>query len=472
MKFMRATSLWVSLLTVLSCSPGGVGQIFLDGQPLQSSSNGTYSDDIVLDAGVHRLELRNSAKVTLSGNITGAGSLNVTVFDGGTLALAGKQQHQGTVLESGNLDLVGAGYEFGNVTISSSGGTVRRLAIPTDISSDLRAWFDASDVNSTFLDTAFFTKATAPGARVVVWKNRAVPWPNATQKLGSVFRTADMKSLAFRASAFEINDIYLFDQAGFIAVIRPKNQANQNPKAVFTSTILDGIAPISIGIGNSTAGTLITPQVVLATYNIAYGWNSLAEVQLDSDRQIILGSSIGPSGAQMQVDGVTFRARKNLSMYRLPATSALGKFQYFIARRWDRDDTYNVDISEIVVAADTSSLDGMTGYIAWHNNLQDRLPADHPYKTQPPIAVIAPKEVTVGYFCSGEKRCADYRKPLCGPLCSIGEACISNADCASWKCAIGICAAPECSPGCAVGAKCSDKSHCTSGKCESGTCVL
>ena len=472
MTFIRATLIRVSLLTVLSCSPSGVGQIFLDGQPLKSSSTGTYLDEIVLDAGVHRLELRNSAKVTLSGDITGAGSLTVAVFDGGTIALTGKQQHQGTVLESGNLDLVGAGYEFGNVTVSSSGGTVRRLAVPNDISSGLRAWFDASDVNSTFVDTALFTKATVPGARVVGWKNRAVPWPNANIRLGDVFRTADMKSLAFQGGAFVINDIYLFDQAGFIAVIRPKNQTTQNPKAIFTSSLSDGIAPISIGIGNSNTGILFSPQVVLATYNITYGWNSLAEVQLESGRQIILGSSIGPSGAQMQVDGVTFRARKNFSMYRLPATSALGKFQYFIARRWDGDDTYNVDISEIVVAADTLSLDGMTGYIAWHNNLQDRLPKDHPYKSQPPIAVITSKEVTVGYTCSGETRCADFRKPLCGPLCSIGEVCISNADCASWKCAQGICAAPECSPGCAVGEKCSDKSQCTSGKCESGLCVL
>ena len=472
MKFTDATTLRIFLIATVLGSCGSGSQIYLDGQPLISTSNGIVSADIVLDAGVHKLELRNSEKFLISGNIIGSGSLNVNVYNGGTLLLSGKQLHQATVLESGSLDIVGSGYEFGTVTVLNPGATVRRLAIPTDITSDLRAWFDASDVNTTFVDPTMLTKASFPGATVSVWKNRALPWPNATTTLGAVKRTSDMKSLIFQGGAFVIKDIYLFDQASLVAAIRPKFQSDLNPKAIFTSSLVEGIAPFSMGIGNSSSVISITPQAGLATHKQGSGWNALAGIQLDTNSEVILSGSIGPGGAQMQINGVTARSRIDMSMYQLPANSQLGRFQYYIARRWDGDNTYATDISELVVTADITSIDGMTGYIAWHNKYQDRLPYDHPYKKQPPVATITSKDITVELVCPAGKTCINYRKPLCGPLCLLGEACISNADCTSWKCTNSICAAPDCSPGCAVGAKCADKSQCSTGKCEVGFCAL
>ena len=445
-------------------------EIYLDGKQLLNGTASSNSSELFLEEGEHQLELRDGSKYTLSGDITGPGVLKVNIKDPGVLYLSGKQLHKGTILESGNLDLVDAGYFAGNVTVLNETGVARRLAIPTDISSELRAWFDGSDLSTAFSDTELTKLASQPGDPVVAWKNRAWEWPIARLHTGAISRSFDLKSLSFQGGAFAMKDLYLKDKVNVVAAIRPTFQSG-NSTAILTTNIVDGILPVALGAGLSSAyGT--TPQIGLGTYSSTGGaWKNVPEVTLGVGNPVLIGGFIGPAGAELQIDGTTVRANNQMKVSQAATGSTFGRFTYYIARRWDADNMYLTDISELAVVADTTSIDAITGYIAWHNNLQDKLPSNHPYKLKPPIATVKAKEVTVQYECSDGKTCSDFRKVLCGPLCAFGDTCITNADCGSWNCVNEVCAAPACSTGCAVGAKCGESKECTSGKCESGFCV-
>ena len=347
---------------------------------LDKAVSTTYEEPLNIKAGAHTLEIAGTGDYTLTGSISGEGTLTISAEDGNTITMQGAQLNPGIKIVSGTLDLMSLKWAFGSPTRSGT-GIIKRYGTPKDLSSELRAWFDASDVNSVFSDASRMSSQRNAGGVVHGWTNLANHALSASTLNGLPMWSVEKDAIVLNNASYTLGNLELPTGGTVIAVVTTTALNGQAP-AIFTGTANDGGFPVMLG-GDPEFRNLV-PTITAAYSTGTDTWIISDSQPITLDQKHIFGMSTNTSGITLQIDGLTVSVKNN------EITSFGQAPTYRIGRRWDAvTDFWNGKFYEIVVANGSSSLIALTGYMAWHNNLTAALPENHPHKNAPPAVVIS-----------------------------------------------------------------------------------
>ena len=342
----------------------------------------TYDQPLFFPEGAHTLEVAGSGDYTITGSISGPGTVRISAGEGNTIFLKGAQLNNGLTIASGTLDLMALKWDFG-IPARSDNGIIRRYANPKDLSSKLRAWFDGANSDSIFADSARTKPQRRSGGIVHGWTNLANPSLSASTLNGIPQRSVEKDAINLQQASFTIADLRLTNGASVIAVVTTTSFSGPK-QAIFTGTQEPG-SKVSVMLGNHpylqhrfSAGTLL-----------AGSWSATDGQTIPLNQKQIIGAQFSTTDILLEIDGLLVSNSRNGSGEATHSTT------YRIGQRWDNEHYWNGNFYEIIATGGTDELERLTGYMAWHNNLNAALPADHPHKSAPPTVVITAAGSTI-----------------------------------------------------------------------------
>ena len=358
-----------------------VSGLYFDGiLILAASDSTTYDRDLHVLDGSHSIRIIGSGDFTFSEKFTGPGTVTITTDAGNTVFLKSPQENGGVDIASGTLDVTALRWATNMITRSGS-GIIKRCATPPELSSELRAWFDASKAETIFSDELRTEPQTTPGGVVKGWTNLANPSLSASSRRAPSKLSNKKDAIVLGESSFGMENLNLNNQATVIAVVKSLHLYGSLP-SIFSgdeigrdaereSSVMLGVDPLSrVGKPNIVAGNLLGSWILSEPHHFEYGTKQM------------FGATWGADGIFLQLDGST--VGKNTT----PVHPFVKTKYYKIGERWNAIDYWSGEYYELVVTSDTSDFEKLSGYVAWHNNIQDRLPEEHKYKDAPPVIVL------------------------------------------------------------------------------------
>ena len=334
-----------------------------------------YDLPLVFTEGAHTLEVAGAGDYTITGTISGPGTVRISAGDGNTIFLRGAQLNNGLTITSGTLDLMALKWDFGVPTRSDS-GVIHRYANPKDLSSELRAWFDGANAQSIFRDKSRKSIQRSAGGAIHGWTNLANPSLSASTLNGMPKWSVEKDSIVLQNAAFTIADLGIANEASVIAVVKTTSLSGP-VQAIFTGAE-DAQRKVSVMLGSLYSGV---PAISAA--RLAGAWYTTDAQPISLNQKQIFGAQFSATEIHLEIDGMLAAHSPT------PAWEDTISTSYRIGRRWDAEHFWNGHYYEIIATGDSGDLEGLTGYMAWHNNLHSALPDDHRYKNAPPVATIS-----------------------------------------------------------------------------------
>ena len=351
---------------------------------LDKAVSTTWDQPLTFAAGAHTLEIAGVGDYTINGSISGAGTVTISVGDGNTLFLNGAQLNPGLTVASGTVDLMSLKWAFGSPTRSGT-GTIKRYANPSDLTSKLRAWFDASNELTLFSDASRTSSQRTAGGVVHGWTNLADPSKSASTLNGLPMWSVNKDSIVLSNAAFSLGALDFTGAATVIAVVKTTAQTGVVP-AIFSAEFDSAGVPVMLGADPLARYTV--PTVSAGQYSAGL-WKATDAQPITLDKKQMFGATYGSAGISLQIDG-SMAANNPTAL-----ASILQSNAYRIGRRWDVADYWNGNFFEIVASNDTNNIEALSGYVAWHNGLESVLPDTHKFKAAPPTVVISASGSTI-----------------------------------------------------------------------------
>jgi hypothetical protein len=257
------------------------------------------------------------------------------------------------------------------------------LWTPASIATE--AWLDAADSSTLFDAVSGGSTPSADGA-VARWEDKSGNARHATQstigsrpqRKASLFNSLD--SLRFDG----VDDLLQMDFGGSIAqpvYVFAVTKKNGNPTD-FNGRVFDSSS------SNSSAANVFVPLAAASGGTFVFNFGT--------DRTTTVGFGTAHSIYATLADGsssVIFRNGTSV-VADDPGTNGVQRYCAIGSRNHDGLRNYNGDISEVaIVSAATATKDRqrMEGYLAHKWGLAGSLPADHPFKVDPPfLSTISP----------------------------------------------------------------------------------
>ena len=464
----------ISLAFVAGCS-GPVdsdtraGPLQIDGKPLDLTSA-----SMVLDAGVHIIS-GGSESVKYSGTISGPGMLRVVLNKNSTLVLDGVLTHGDTTVESGTVDLTKAIERSGKFHVTNS-GIVKRLANPTDISSSLRLWVDSKRTWSILRDNYNVNPVDTINQNIAQWMSLD-NWKSYIPKTLNGDQTkfqGEDAGVGIDAGNFSVMNLDIRSEFTVAAVYQPLSVDGANPGCLVTAwgsntsefsvcywtTTDPNTRDLKVGWYKGGVWTYSSSFLINTTVD-----GSTKKFPIEASVDTILTAIGNKSGTELKVNGL------QVSTGSIPFVSNDNiDFEYNFGGSWAYEWSLNMNLRELIITSDSQFVEALTGYLAWRNGLQAKLPGNHPYKLSPPTAVIDKSGSSVYRSCDGDKTCLVTFQSACAPRCLISDRCGNNGDCQSRNCINGKCEAAVCTFNCKNGTSCSAASGCASLNCKDNVC--
>ena len=336
-----------------------------------------YDLPLVFTEGAHTLEVAGAGDYTITGTISGPGTVRISAGDGNTIFLRGTQLNNGLTITSGTLDLMALKWDFGVPTRSDS-GVIHRYANPKDLSSELRAWFDGANAQSIFRDKSRKSIQRSAGGVILGWTNLANPSLSASALNRMPKWSVEKDSIVLQNAAFTIADLGITNGASVIAVVKTTSLTGPM-QSIFTSVIEH--RRVTVMLGSHPVVHHEVPAISAGGY--AGEWSATDAQPISLNQKQIFGAQYSATDILLEIDGMVAAQS--------PMLAREGTFPttYRIGRRWDAEHFWNGHYYEIIATGDSGDLEGLTGYMAWHNNLHSALPDEHRYKNAPPVATIS-----------------------------------------------------------------------------------
>ena len=347
---------------------------------LDKAVSTTYDQPLIFPEGAHTLEVAGSGDYTITGSISGPGTVRIAAGDGNTLFLSGPQLNTGLTITSGTLDLMALKWDFG-VHNRMDTGIIHRYANPKDLSSELRAWFDASNTGTIFRDSNRRTLQRNGGGEVNGWTNIANPDLSASRLNGMPNWSPQKDAIVLNGSAFIIDDLGIVDGATVLAVVETTGLTG-NWHSIFTGSHTYTPVPVMLGSNPHFINNVPAISAAFRLYP-QIRWHSTDAVPIQLNKKQLFGASYGSTGTTLEIDGLQAADDPE------PFVKVVLHTTYRIGRRWDYPDFWNGNYYEIVLTGSPGDIQGLTGYMAWHNNLNTALPDNHRYKNAPPKVTIS-----------------------------------------------------------------------------------
>ena len=354
---------------------------------LDKAVSTTYEQPLFFPEGAHTLEVAGAGDYTVSGSISGPGVVSISAGEGNTIFLTGPQLNNGLTITNGTLDLMALKWDFGNPNRGES-GIIRRYANPKDLSSELRAWFDASNAATIFRDKARLRIQRNAGGVVHGWTNLAQPNISAETMDGIPVWSIQKDSIYMINSGFLVQDLQLTSGATVLAVVKTTGMNGHLP-AIFTGTFTEKGVPVMLGSYPLPGAHGSTISAARFSNMPGTDWEATDAQRITLDQKQLVGAAFGATDIVLEVDG-SIVATQSVSPREFPDPTT-----YRIGRRWDQHAFWNGYYYELIVSGNPRDLKVLTGYMAWHNNLSSTLPDDHPHKSAPPTVVITAAGSTI-----------------------------------------------------------------------------
>ena len=352
---------------------------------LDKAMSTTYDQPLDFPEGAHTLEVAGAGDYTITGAITGTGTVRISAGDGNTIFLKGAQLNLGLTITSGTIDLMALKWDFGHPARSDS-GIIHRFATPKELSSELRAWFDASNASTVFSDKSRLSIQRNGGGVVHGWTNLANPIHSASTLNGLPMWSVQKDSIEMNDAAFVLGDLRLTSGATVIAVVKTTSTPGDRA-AIFTSTYIPNPIPVMLG----SYPTSKTPAISSGFYPNTPGgkWNVTDAQPIPLNQKQMYGAMYSSSALVLQIDGRVV-ANNPITMPEFP-----DPVYYRIGRRWDLETYWNGNYHELIVTGSPGDLERLSGYMAWHNNLNESLPDGHRFKAAAPWVIISAEGTAV-----------------------------------------------------------------------------
>jgi hypothetical protein len=247
---------------------------------------------------------------------------------------------------------------------------------PAELYTPATAWYDASDTNTLWADTAGTIPATTNVAR---WDDKSTNAYNLTQGTTNnqpttgVRTIGGLNALKFVHAAKDImySSLTQLTTVSIYIVIDPDSIAGYTVNGIMSSRTVD--------TGNGLYWVVEGYNSNIPDNSVSY---SSAAGQLSSSNVFMNGVSLDVGGSDHGFNPCILSHRGS----GLPTAS----LAYAVGNdRRDNNVTHAAEggFGEILICPevhDTATRQTIEGYLAWKWGIQNKLPADHPYKTSAP----------------------------------------------------------------------------------------